>query len=118
MMKFIDGPAAGVVLGIRRAPVLLRVVRFGDGDLWDALDQVDDVPRERESIYVYVVVNKPEMVHLNMGRKKGSGYYPMGQYRLVSEQPSDAILRSRAAWAAWCQERRDLWPAWMNDQPA
>lgn len=27
MMKFIDGPAAGQTLAIRRAPILLRVVR-------------------------------------------------------------------------------------------
>lgn len=56
-MVFRDGPAAGVELHLQRDPVFLRVVQArannGCPSGWDALDQLDDEPNDREEIHVY-----------------------------------------------------------------
>lgn len=108
MTTFVDGPAAGQHLSLKRAPVFLRVV-VADGGLsgpkWDALDQLCDTPQRKEVIYAYRIVGQPSMVHINRGRRGGSGFYQMAQYRLVLEQPSDAVMRSNFEWRAWCESR-------------
>ena len=49
MTRFLDGPAAGVLLALRRAPLYLRVVYHAKREEpWDALDQLADVPGEHE----------------------------------------------------------------------
>jgi len=63
---------------LKRAPRFLRVVQGNDGE-FDALDQVDDAPRDDERIVVYEINGKPAMVHVNMGRK-GGGWYPVAEY--------------------------------------
>lgn len=55
MTRFEDGPAAGVNLSLRRAPMFLRVVQNNQTGEWDALDQLDDTPEKNETIFVYKV---------------------------------------------------------------
>ena len=104
MIRFLDGPAADLALALRRAPVLLRVVRTPRGG-WDALDQLDDVPAPREAIFVYRRVSAVTRYHLLVrGKgKRASGFYARADYRYVPEQPADADARDTAAWRAWCQ---------------
>lgn len=54
-VAFTDGPAEGVTLpALRRLPVFLRVVQDAASGKWDALDQLEDEPREGEVVHVYV----------------------------------------------------------------
>jgi hypothetical protein len=101
MVKFLDGPAVGEVLQLRRAPLLLRVVRDARGK-WDALDQLSDAPDRGETIFVYYVTGKPTDVHINAGRK-GSGWYKFAEYRFFEHQPTDHSMRDTAAWRSWPQ---------------
>ena len=111
MTKFIDGPAAGQTIPIHRAPLLLRVVR--DGQTWDALDQLDDKAKPTEEIFVYIADERPRPVHIRA--EKGSGWYWIGNYRLLSEQPADEILRDNTRWAEWCMANKDrLTPEWAK----
>jgi hypothetical protein len=89
MVSFELGPATGQVLGPR-------------GKV-DALDQLDDEPDPSEALHAYVCTESRGMVHLNMGRKKGSGFYAMATYRVIAEQPADAEMRDRDRWRAWCR---------------
>lgn len=99
MTKCLDGPAAGQVLLLQRAPVFLRVVLDPAGK-FDALDLLDDEPAANETIFVYrLVAHSRRSAHINMGRK-GCGWYRGGDYRLTV-QPGDAITRDRAAWQSW-----------------
>ena len=100
MTKFIDGPAAGVVLSLRRAPILLRVVRSPNRN-WDALDRLEDEPRPRESIVVYVLNTVPTRMHLNCRPRSASGFYAVAEYRVWPYQPDDSFLRTTDRWAAW-----------------
>lgn len=52
MIRIVDGPAGGAELSLRRAPVYLRVVIDSAGRV-DALDMLDDVPRDGETVHVY-----------------------------------------------------------------
>lgn len=104
MTRFLDGPAAGVTLFLKRAPVYLRAVQNADGPThpgdWDALDQLDDHPRASERIVVYRLEGEPTFCHINRGRK-GGGFYRGGMYRVVDPQPSDTELRTDAGWRGW-----------------
>lgn len=107
MTRFLDGPAAGVTLMLKRAPRLLRVVRAAGGE-WDALDQFEDTPGSEEAITVYRMVSGPTWMHVNRGRKSGgSGVFRGGEYRVLTEQPADDILRDRLKWQTWAQA---IWP--------
>ena len=104
MLKFLDGPAAGVLLGCARAPYFLRVVR--DGLTWDALDQLTDAPNPRESIHVYRKSEDHGTVHYDGRDKHGKRFGRWEQcadYRLHEHQPDDATIRNNALWAAWAQ---------------
>lgn len=107
MSRFIDGPAEGIDLQLRRAPLLLRAVKSPLGK-WDALDQLDDVPRADERIYVYQA--DPETLvrwHQRCSGKNraASGFYEACEYRFLHDQPADDVLRDPAKWAAWMTER-------------
>lgn len=97
MTKFLDGPAAGITLSIRRAPVFLRVVRDHAGR-WDALDQLSDTPRYGETVHVYRKASNDGSVHLRPG-----GWFQMATYRLHPEQPDVGTARSTNRWRAWCE---------------
>lgn len=108
MIKFLDGPAAGVTLMLARAPVFLRVVR-SPGGKWDALDQLDDAPRPREEIHVYRVVGTPTSMHVSYrgsGGRRAGGWFYHGEYAYVPEQPADGEVRETAAWRAWTEAQR------------
>jgi hypothetical protein len=105
MVRFEDGPAAGKVLALRRAPAFLRAVCNPDGE-WDALDQLDDVPAAEERIVVYAIARNDGMMHLRMSgkAKRASGWYAVATYRLCPTQPAEETMRSTEAWRKWCQE--------------
>lgn len=107
MTKFIDGPAAGVTLWLKRAPVFLRAVRSTEG-AWDALDQIDDTPTTGESIVVYKLHGEPTWCHINARSKHGErqgGIFQGGEYRVVDSQPKDERVRETASWRAWVAEQ-------------
>lgn len=105
MTKFTDGPAAGKVLALRRAPFFLRVVQSITHGEVDALDQLTDQPRPSESIYVYrQTKNSGGAFICSRGSKEkraASGYMPIVEYSLNVEQPSDEVLRDNAKWQEW-----------------
>lgn len=107
MTRFLDGPAMGTTLFLRRAPHYLRVVQGPDGPTApgtvDALDQLDDTPSASERITAYEMVGEPGYMHVRM--RKGGGVYRGGTYRMVAEQPDDATLRDAGLWRAWVSQR-------------
>ena len=102
MTRFLNGPAQGQRLMLRRAPIFLRVVEVGGK--WDALDQVEDTPAAGESIHVYRLAAKPCNCHIYK-RGGGGGFFTMADYQFVSPQPADLEVRDLAAWRAWCQRQ-------------
>ena len=106
MIEFVDGPAAGVKLRLRRAPILLRAVRSARG-AWDALDQLDDTPREGESITVYLRATEVGWMHILVRGKNraAGGVYLTARYRVLQEQPEQDQVRETVDWWAWVEER-------------
>lgn len=106
MTKFLDGPAADVVLALRRAPHYLRAVCRPDGK-WDALDELDDEPANDERIVVYVMSSGPTHVHVQrrVNGRRACSWHSGGEYRVVADQPSDSVLRSTPQWRAWVAEQ-------------
>jgi hypothetical protein len=101
MINFLDGPALDAVLDLQRAPKLLRVVISPAGEV-DALDQLDDEPKPREKLYAYQRIGEPTQMHLRCSKPKRSGWYMSARYRLVQDQPIDAVMRDNKAWQEWC----------------
>lgn len=98
MTRFLDGPAAEVVLMLRRAPVFLRAVQGPTGK-WDALDQLEDRPSADEKVVVYRLTTEPRWMHIRA--RKSGGTYRGGDYKLVDPQPTEATVRDEQAWRAW-----------------
>lgn len=128
MTKFIDGPVAGKVLALRRAPFFLRVVQSITHGEIDALDQVDDQPRPSESIFVYrQTKNSGGAFICTRGSKAGrnaSGYFPLVEYCMNPMQPCDEVLRDNGKWQEWCLSQPEAKPApvttafkGINEQP-
>lgn len=107
MTTILDGPAAGQVLSLRRIPTFLRVVF--DGKTWDALDQIDDTPRAGETCFAYYITANHGWVHIKMSGP-GSGFYWRAEYTVCAEQPPQGLMRDRAAWRAWCEEKAAVIP--------
>lgn len=105
MISFDDGPAAGVVLQLRRAPPFLRVVIDRQTREVDALDQIDDQPRLGEEVHVYRRIGKASPYHLRSGRKSESGFYLQARYQHHEEQPADHVGRDRRSWQNWAGEQ-------------
>lgn len=107
-MKFLDGPATGVVLCLSRAPVFIRAVQNKAGE-WDALDQLDDTPRPDETIHVYRLAGSPTWMHVDgrdkQGRRFGRTTYH-GEYRHFPEQPAPEEIRITEGWQAWVETQR------------
>lgn len=101
MTTFHNGPAAGQVMDLGRAPFLLRVTQ--DGRRFDALDQPDDEPEPGERLHAYFLVEGPTACFVRAQRPKRSGLYIMAAYRAVPAQPRDEDMRTRARWVAWCE---------------
>lgn len=105
MTRFLDGPAAGKFLPLRRAPVFLRVVT--DGKKWDALDQLDDVPEDNERIFVYLI-SGPIGRSIVCARGGRGGIYMAASYRFFEQQPGDDILRDNEKWREWTEQFRGI----------
>jgi len=107
MINFHEGPAHGKTLLLKRSPIFLRVVIDGNGNI-DALDALDDIPADEESIYCYKVdESKPiSRVHILTGNpgRKGSGWFISADYNYFDEQPADDQMRSTEAWRKWTKE--------------
>lgn len=105
MTTFIDGPAGGKTLMLKRAPLFLRVTKKHDEI--DALDQLDDTPRRDEEIFVYV--RQPgamlKAIHLNTGSKPGGGWFSRASYKLSELQPLEMEMRTNEAWRVWCEDQ-------------
>lgn len=106
MSSFLNGPAAGRTLSIRRAPYLLRVVIDRTTGAVDALDQLDDDPSDTEDVYVYRLAAPPQQAHVCYGgrQRHRSGWFEFGIYQHVPEADG-AALRETAAWRAWAAEQ-------------
>lgn len=102
MTKFLDGPAAGVTLMLKRAPHYLRVVQAPDGK-FDALDQLTDLPRSDERIVVYEMVGEPSWMHIRS--RRGGGIFRGGEYRVVDPQPDDSEIRLTTRWREWVSSK-------------
>ena len=104
MTKFMNGPAAGVVLGLRRAPLYLRAVqnRFAEKAEWDALDMLTDRPDPNERIVAYRRTKYDGHVHV-CRRPSGSGYFAMAEYVVGDPQRADDVLRNTSKWQAWAE---------------
>lgn len=102
MVNFLDGPAAGKRLALKRIPILLRVVQSANGE-WDALDQISDTPRPGEKIFVYRRRDDHpiQKYHLYCARGRGSGWYWEAWYSVLPEQPGDEHVRETKAWQEW-----------------
>lgn len=102
MTVFIDGPAADVVLYLRHAPDLLRVVH-SEKRGWDGLDEAGDRPHSDETITLYARQGAASYMHVR--RRGGGGIYRSGRYVLVQPQPSEETLRDAAKWRAYLETR-------------
>lgn len=101
MTTFLDGPAKGQTLQLRRAPVYMRVTELLG--TWNALDQLTDEWEPGEALYAYVLAEKPGAMHLLVRgpeRHRG-GFWPIAKYRLCPEQPPEEIMRDNEKWRAW-----------------
>jgi hypothetical protein len=121
MTTFVDGPAKGKNLMLKRACFFLRVVEKKTSLLeseFDALDQPEDTPGPDEIIHVYQLTKNPGMCHLNIrkGGKHAGGFYPISEYRLCAEQPGDAV-RDNSAWVKWCEDHKAIFEQFQSDQP-
>ena len=119
MATFIDGPAAGVVLNLRRLPIMLRVVESrtrcfhngvfvnpeqakgcsrcnGTGSIvnFDALNEPDDESRDNERIHVYRMIGDATRMHVKCARPSISGYRSIAKYEYLAEQPAEMLIRS------------------------
>lgn len=100
MIRFANGPAAGKILQLRRAPYFLRVVISPRGNV-DALDQLEDEPRPRERIHVYRRHGEAHAYHLKSSCPSVTGFYVEAAYLYHGDQPADAVLRDTQKWRAW-----------------
>jgi hypothetical protein len=112
LITFLDGPASGQTLMLRRAPLFLRVCHDAGyakavckkgRQEWDALDELSDVPRPGEKLYVYVRESHAGPIYVLMSSRNGSGWYERATYKLHSEQPDDETMRRTSSWQAWAQ---------------
>lgn len=108
MLRFLDGPAGGVTVDCRRAPVFLRVVRSdccsGTTAVWDALDQPDDKPARKETIHVYRLSSIPYQYHVCRSPRSRSGWSVGADYNYVGEI-DEKFTRDNAAWVKWAENR-------------
>lgn len=118
MTRFLDGPAAGKTMQLRRAPLLLRVVEGPDG--FDALDLLEDEPLPEERIWVYRLVAHEGFTHVHTGnglpREHLGRWLAIAEYRLASEQPDEQVLRHTSSWRRWANEYalRSQWPVSLS----
>jgi len=108
MTRFLEGPAAGMTLSLRRAPLFLRVVR-NDAGQFDALDQFTDAPTSNETLFVSRRKGEAGTCHIDYTdaktRRRSGKWFTVAEYELFAVQPADDVLRSTEAWRTWCLEQ-------------
>ncbi len=104
---FIDGPAKGQRLLLRRAVTFIRVTE--KGGIWDALDQPEDSPIPDETLYAYRVAHFKGMCHMNFGRGRG-GFYAIIDYKFCDPQPGESIMRDATKWSEWTAKQMEEIP--------
>jgi hypothetical protein len=111
VITFLDGPAKGVELALRRVPKYLRVVRSCRGK-WDALDQLDDEPRPREQIFVYVRRDDlpQSKMFVRASKRSLSGVWFTCSYTFLQEQPEDFNVRTTWMWQQWASRQNSTRP--------
>lgn len=108
MIEFLDGPATGAKLNLKRTPVFLRVVMDQERQV-DALDLPDDKPRAGERIYAYRIVDGTVITGFLCGLKgKGCLQFRSALYKLCDTQPSIGTMVDHDKWVAWCIDKHDL----------
>jgi hypothetical protein len=107
-VRFLNGPAAGSTLGLRRVPIFLRVVIHRSTGKVDALDQLDDEPLEAEAIYVYqgvpgtlMALRGDIIVCVRGADGMQAAATGSGDYRHRSDVDGEQ-MRETGAWRAWC----------------
>ncbi len=106
MTTFEGPPAAGKALSLSRSPVLLRVTLTQNSGEIDALDQLDDEPRDTERIFVYILDGNSSGCFIDGEDKDGKRWghrHQMAHYKLFEHQPEDAVMRDNARWHEWCK---------------
>lgn len=108
-VRFLDGPAAGQSLGLRRVPIFLRVVIDRETGKVDALDQLDDVPRPTEEVHVYegdrstLFALRGDIIVCVRGadgmQQAATG---SGEYHYRPDVDGETV-RDTEAWRAWCR---------------
>jgi hypothetical protein len=105
MVKFNGGPADGMTLMLKRAPLWLRVVTDRAGSPAggvDALDQLEDVPNDGEEVFVYERRGGASSVHLRGRTRSISGWYVEAEYDHVPITPREQTeFRDTDAWHRW-----------------
>jgi len=111
VITLLDGPAAGAKLALHRAPVFLRVVIDRATGAVDALDQLDDTPRDGEDVHVYQgdrdhLFTLRADVFLCTRGPDGLRAVPTarGEYRHLPDVDGEQ-LRGIGNWRAWVLER-------------
>ena len=110
MVKFLDGPAAGVTLCLARTPLYLRVCHRphdASGEEWDALDQPTDTPRPGEVLTAYRRHGPAGTCHVSTRDKVGRrrvAWYATAEYSVLAEQPPAEVMADAGRWRDWCDE--------------
>lgn len=103
----LDFPEFGPPLLLARTPKYLRFVR-SLAKTWDALDQLDDEPKDEETIIVGVLDGYTSL-HIDRvdpkTRRRVGEWVKMLTYKLPPAQPPEDVVRDTAKWRAWCEEQ-------------
>lgn len=104
--RFLDGPAAGTVLDLARAPQFLRVVISPAGAV-DALDLLDDQPQEGERILAYRLASQVQRgIVCSRGLVEGRcRRWVAAEYRLHGVQPDELVARENDLWSLWAMSQ-------------
>jgi len=101
------GTTKGPSLPLDRNPLPLYLRFVMVGSCWetlDALDQLDDTPKDSE--YVVVALRRGDIGRMHVyGNKKLTGWYNTITYDLIQPQPEQDTLRDTEHWRAWVLER-------------
>lgn len=108
-MHFVDGPAAGIQIPLRRRPILLRIVHSPAAG-WDGLDQLDDSPAPEERVFLYWRKQEGQWCHVDgrdakTGKRFGRTEWIVDFFH-VSDGPTEEILRDNGKYRDWCEENK------------
>lgn len=101
MSAFLDGPARDMKLSLHRAPKYIRVTQDKSGKI-DALDLLEDTPRDDERIYVYRATTGISVIFVD-GWHKGKRWgdrYEDRDYRLLPLVNGEDF-RDNTTWQEW-----------------